>query len=145
MDKSLIESVYDGSFGKNRKKKKQLSELQKKFLADSLFVKGLHYYFRAYYRLLIVLGNRKLIVDPFESQLELRISNRFRIFKNVLFIKKITYQLYVKEQEIVRNQEEKILEEASEVLKAAKLIFGLFSQFEDGETFFRQREEAAIL
>ena len=96
-------AFYDGSLGKNKKKKKQLTDLQKRFLSDSIYLKGLHYYFRAFYRLLVILINRKFIVDPFADSLELRINNRFRVFKNVLFLKKLNFETFKKEVEIISN------------------------------------------
>lgn len=65
--------------------------MEKKYLSDSVFLKGVHYYFRSLHRLLIILLNRKLIEDPFEKDIELRFNNRFRIFKNVLFLKKLNH------------------------------------------------------
>jgi hypothetical protein len=90
-------AFYDGSLGKNKKKKKLLTDMQKRFLSDSIYLKGLYYYFRAFYRLLVVLINRKFIVDPFTESLELRINNRFRVFKNVLFLKKLNFETFQKE------------------------------------------------
>jgi hypothetical protein len=81
---------------KNKKKKKQLSDLEKRFFADSIFLKGVHYYFRSLHRLLIILLNKKMISDPFEKDIELRFNNRFRIFKNVLYLKKLTHETYLK-------------------------------------------------
>lgn len=46
-----------------------LSDLEKKFLADSIFKKGLHYYIRSFERVLIILINQKHITDPFEDNL----------------------------------------------------------------------------
>lgn len=89
-------AFYDGSLGKNKKKKKQLTDLQKKFLSDSIYLKGIHYYFRAFFRLLVILINRKFIIDPFADTLELRINNRFRVFKNVLFLKKLNFETFKK-------------------------------------------------
>jgi hypothetical protein len=105
-----------------------------------------HYYFRSLHRLLVILMQRKLINDPFEKDIELRFNNRFRIFKNVLFLKKLSHETYLKEVESLMTEEGKVLDEASELLKAAKNIFALFpQQFDDSETLFRQREEAAVL
>ena len=75
-----------------------------------MFKKGLHYYFRALNRIMFVLLNRKLILDPFENSLELKFSNRFRIFKNALFIRKLTYETYKQQLENVAKDEGKIID-----------------------------------
>ena len=62
-----------------------------------------------------------------------------------MFLKKVNYDTFQKEVELILSDEGKILDEATELLKAAKNIFGLFSQFEDNETYYRQCEESAIL
>jgi hypothetical protein len=88
---------------------------------------------------------RGLLPDAFADQAELRINNRFRIFKGVMFARKMDSETYSKEKELVRSEQSKVIEEAEELLKAARTIFSKFAQFEEGETFFRQREEAAVL
>ena len=93
-------------------------------------MKGLHFYFRSFFRLLILLINKKHIVDPFANELQIRFNNRFRIFKNVLFLKKLTYETYVKDTGSIIEEEVKIIEQATELLKQAKIIFSLFNQFE---------------
>ena len=101
LDKSILESnIFDyidfHNKTLNKKQKKHLSEGEKRFLADSLFLKGLHYYIRAFYRLLVLLISRGHINDPFKSSQELRINNRFRIFKNIMFLKKLNHETFEK-------------------------------------------------
>lgn len=88
---------------------------------------------------------RGLLPDAFADQAEQRINNRFRIFKGVLFARKMNSETYSKEKELVRSEQPKIIEEAEDLLKAARTIFGKYAQFEEGESFYRQREEAAVL
>jgi len=45
---------------------------------------------------MVILINKKYIIDPFEEELEIRINNRFRIFKGIMFMKKLTYETYSK-------------------------------------------------
>ena len=98
-------------------------------MADSIFLRGLHYYFRSFYRVLILLIARGHLTDPFKTSQELRINNRFRIFKNVMFMKKLNNETFEKEVELILSDEGKILSEAADLLKAAKSIFDNFSQF----------------
>lgn len=79
-------------------------------MSDALFKKGLHFYFRSLNRIMFVLLNRKLIFDPFENSLELKFSNRFRIFKNALFIRKLTYETYKQQLDNVAKDEGKIID-----------------------------------
>ncbi len=100
---------YDGTLGKSKQKKK-LGEVERVFLSDAMFKKGLHFYFRALNRIMFVLLNRNLIFDPFENSLELKFSNRFRIFKNALFIRKLTYETYKQQLDNVAKDEGKIID-----------------------------------
>jgi hypothetical protein len=78
-----------------------MSESEKRFLADSLFLKGVHYYFRSFYRVLVILIARGHIADSFKTTQKLRMNNRFRIFKNVMFLKKLDHSTFEKEVEMI--------------------------------------------
>lgn len=62
-DKTYYQSFIDDSL--NNKKKKKISEANRKYFTDTVFKKALHYYVRSIHRLLFVMVNRKLIENPF--------------------------------------------------------------------------------
>lgn len=97
--------------------KKKLTDNGKKMFADIFFKKGLACYFRALFKLVCVLQNRKFVQNRFEEDEELRIKNRFRIFKHVLFAKTIEYEEYRKVLEQIGLKETEYLAEALESLK----------------------------
>jgi hypothetical protein len=66
-DKTYQTSFFEESLNKNKKKK--ISDGSRKYFADAIFKKGLHYYVRSLHRLLFVMVNRKLIENPFEENL----------------------------------------------------------------------------
>jgi hypothetical protein len=91
-DKSYQIAFLEGTL--THKKKKKVAETSRKYFSDAIFKKALHYYVRSFHRILFVLVSRGLIENPFEEHLESRIKNRFRIFKNVYFVRTITYEQY---------------------------------------------------
>lgn len=98
-------------------KKKMPNENTKKMFVDIFFKKGLKHYFTAFFKLVCVLHNRKLVENPFEEDEELRIKNRFRIFKHIMFVKIIEYEDYRKVLEQIGMREPEFLGEALESLK----------------------------
>lgn len=98
-DKNYYQSFVEDSL--NNKKKKKVSEATRKYFTDSIFKKALHYYVRSIHRLLFVLVHRKLMENPFSENLEVRIKNRFRILKNVYFVRTIDYEQYVRDYETI--------------------------------------------
>lgn len=126
--------------------KKKMSDNSKKMFADIFFKRALHLYFGALFKLISVLHNRKHLENQFEEDEEVRIKNRFRIFKNVFFVKYIEYEDYRKSLEQIGLKEQEYLGEALDALKEAKNLFQLLvNQFEPSETYFRQREDAELL
>lgn len=76
--------------------KKKLGDNEKCMFSNIIFKKGLYLYFRALFKLMCILHSRKLIPNKFEDTEEIRIKNRFRIFKHVLFTRTIDYADYKK-------------------------------------------------
>lgn len=74
--------------------KKKLTDNEKMMFAGVIFKNGLHLYFRSIFNLLTILHHKKLIANKFEETEEIRVKNRFRIFKNVLFTRIIDYEVY---------------------------------------------------
>lgn len=69
-----------------------MNENSKKMFTNIIFKKGLHIYFRAAFYIVCLLHAKKLLQNKFEETEEIRIKNRFRIFKKVLFTRIIDYK-----------------------------------------------------
>ena len=89
MDKQYITAFNEGTLVHKRKKKFDANV--RKMFTDTQFKKALHFYIRAFHRILVVLQVRGHFVDPFSEKLELRTKNRFRIFKQIAFLRKFDY------------------------------------------------------
>ena len=73
-----------------------MTENSKRMFADIHFKRGLELYMKSLMRVAVILRHRQLIPDPFNDSEELRIKNRFRIFKHIMFTKVIEYNEYKK-------------------------------------------------
>lgn len=136
-DKTYYQSFVEDTL--NNKKKKKVPEATRKYFTDSIFKKALHYYVRSIHRLLFVLVQRKLMENPFSENLETRIKNRFRIFKNVYFVRTIDYEQYVRDYETINQDQSGYLTEAMELLKEAKNLFQKITQLEESDCFYQQK------
>ncbi len=83
--------------------------------------------------------------SPFEEQLEVRIKNRFRIFKNVFFVRGIQYQQYVHDFGVIAKDEQGYLTEAMELLKQAKSLFQKIDTLEESDCNFKVKEDSQAL
>lgn len=109
-DKIYYQSFFEDSL--NNKKKKKINEATRKFFTDSIFKKALHYYVRSLHRIFFILVHRKLMENPFVENLKLRINNRFRIFKNVFFVRTLDYDQYLRDYEAICQDQNGYLNEA---------------------------------
>lgn len=105
-----------------------MTENSKRMFCDTEFKKGLQLYVKALMRVVSILRQRKLIPNPFDDSEEIRIKNRFRIFKNIMFTKVIEFSEYTKTLEEISKDQTSTLEGALESLKESKAIFQLIDQ-----------------
>ena len=123
-----------------------MNENSKRMFADIIFKQALHLYSRSLFRIICLLHHRNLVPNPFEASEETRVNNRFRIFKNVMFLKPIVYEDYKKAVEEICNNEMELLQTIIDDLKEMKNDLQLFvGQFEDHEVFHNQRKQADLL
>ena len=110
----------------NKKLKKKMNENSKRMFADIIFKQALHLYSRSLFRIICLLHHRNLVPNPFEASEETRVNNRFRIFKNVMFLKPIVYEDYRKAVEEICNNEMELLQTIIDDLKEMKNDLQLF-------------------
>ena len=81
------------------KKKKKLSDFQKKFFYKSIFQKAIESYIRSMMKLVHGLQKRGLIKNYYENDKEAyekRFYSRLKVFENIFFIKKLEFSDYLK-------------------------------------------------
>lgn len=74
--------------------KKKLNENEKALFINIIFKKGLHLYFRSLFRVICILHADNFVENKFAETEEIRVKNRFRIFKNIMFTRVIDYGEY---------------------------------------------------
>jgi hypothetical protein len=77
--------------------------------------------------------------NPFAEHLQIRIKNRFKIFKNIYFVRTIDYEQYLKDFDTINQDQNGYLTEAMELLKEAKNLFQKVTQLEESDCFFNQK------
>lgn len=88
------------------KKKKKLTDFQKKVFFETVYTRGLENYCKSMARLCHALSAHKVIKGEINDQaLAARYAQRYKVFENVFFIRRVEFDEYKKAREEIAKMD----------------------------------------